>query len=441
MNPYLPLNKYIADGEAHVFDNRLYIYGSSDRFKGECYCPLDYEVFSCDINNLGEFTCHGISYKKINDPDNIDGKHQLYACDVVKGNDGRYYLYYFMNTIDSIAVAVSQNPKGPFEYYGKVIYPMDKSILPDYPCSFDPAVINDEGKIYLALGFSVDFKIEGMNLSDKNTKGGYVVELDGDMLTMKTAPKLVIPGYKWGKDTGFEGHEFLEAASLRKFNGTYYFIYSSQKQHELCYATAETVFGPYTYQGILISNAYENGLKNNWANNHGTIEKIKDDYYIFYHRHSCATQYSRSGCVEKINYDGKLFQQAKVTSQGFSGKLPGGKYPAAIACFLYDNDGGQFIGFAKTPQNFARIEGEKIVNIRNSTIIFRYFKHISKLTINCKLPKQFAYAEMRVKINEKVFDNIQIKEKMEINCDENDCEVELKFNSTIPLSLTDIMIE
>ena len=55
MNPYLPLNKFIADTEPHVFDNKLYIYGSTDQFKGEQYCPLDYEVFYCDINDLGNF--------------------------------------------------------------------------------------------------------------------------------------------------------------------------------------------------------------------------------------------------------------------------------------------------------------------------------------------------------------------------------------------------
>ena len=30
-NPYLPLYEYIPDGEPHVFDGRLYIYGSHDR--------------------------------------------------------------------------------------------------------------------------------------------------------------------------------------------------------------------------------------------------------------------------------------------------------------------------------------------------------------------------------------------------------------------------
>ncbi|MBR6383729.1 MAG: hypothetical protein IKS56_07070 [Lachnospiraceae bacterium] len=36
-NPYLPSFEYIPDGEPRVFDGRLYIYGSHDRFNGEAH--------------------------------------------------------------------------------------------------------------------------------------------------------------------------------------------------------------------------------------------------------------------------------------------------------------------------------------------------------------------------------------------------------------------
>ena len=439
MNPYLPLNKFIADTEPHVFDNKLYIYGSTDQFKGEQYCPLDYEVFYCDINDLGNFVCSGISYKKTDDPDNRDGKHCLYAPDVVRGSDGKYYLYYFIESIDAIKVAVSDKPEGPFSYYGDVKYCVDRESLSDYPSSFDPAVINDNGRIYLAFGFSVDFKIEGMNLNDKNTKGAYIVELQQDMLTMKSAPKLIVPGYKWGKNTSFFKHEFLEASSLRKFNNMYYFIYSSQNQHELCYAMSDNILGPYTYQGVLISNAYENGYKNNWANNHGSIEKIKDDYYIFYHRHSCGTQYSRNSCVERIEYDGIHFKQAKITSQGFRKKLEEGMYPASIACFVYDNNEGKFIGFNKTANDVARIENDKIVNIKKSTIVYRYFKQINKLTLYFDQVND--QEDVKIKINENEFKCQIIDNKMTVECNINNCQVELMFNCSKPITLTAVEVK
>jgi putative transposon-encoded protein len=41
-NPYLPSWEYIPDGEPHVFDGRVYVFGSHDRFGGHTYCPNDY---------------------------------------------------------------------------------------------------------------------------------------------------------------------------------------------------------------------------------------------------------------------------------------------------------------------------------------------------------------------------------------------------------------
>lgn len=45
-NPYLPSWGYMPDGEPHVFDGRVYIYGSHDRFNGGGFCVNDYEPWS-----------------------------------------------------------------------------------------------------------------------------------------------------------------------------------------------------------------------------------------------------------------------------------------------------------------------------------------------------------------------------------------------------------
>ena len=41
-NPYLPSWEYIPDGEPYVFGDRVYVYGSHDRFGGYGYCQNDY---------------------------------------------------------------------------------------------------------------------------------------------------------------------------------------------------------------------------------------------------------------------------------------------------------------------------------------------------------------------------------------------------------------
>ena len=42
LNPYLPSYEYVPDGEPHVFNDRLYVYGSHDRFNGKDFCLNDY---------------------------------------------------------------------------------------------------------------------------------------------------------------------------------------------------------------------------------------------------------------------------------------------------------------------------------------------------------------------------------------------------------------
>ena len=58
--------------------------------------------------------------------------------------------------------------------------------------------------------------------------------LGPDMLTVIEDPVFVAPGQEYSEGTGFEGHAFFEAPSIRKRDGKYYFIYSSQLFHELC---------------------------------------------------------------------------------------------------------------------------------------------------------------------------------------------------------------
>ena len=61
-NPYLPKWEYVPDGEPHVFDGRIYIFGSHDRFGGNFYCEKDYTVWSAPVDDLSRWRCEGVSY-------------------------------------------------------------------------------------------------------------------------------------------------------------------------------------------------------------------------------------------------------------------------------------------------------------------------------------------------------------------------------------------
>jgi hypothetical protein len=106
-----------------------------------------------------------------------------------------------------------------------------------------------------------------------------VSRLGPDMLTLVSGPKNLLPSQPYSGGSGFEGHEYFEAACIRKIGETYYFIYSSIVFHELCYATSNRPDGGFVYRGVLISNndmhigSYKDPGKPAYygGNNHGSI--------------------------------------------------------------------------------------------------------------------------------------------------------------------------
>lgn len=377
-NPYLPSWEYIPDGEPHVFDGRIYVFGSHDIFNGWVFCLGDYICYSAPVDDLSDWRYEGVIYPKTADPLNKDGKMCLYAPDVTVGPDGRYYLYYALDKVSVISVAVSDTPAGKYEFYGYVHY-KDGTRLGerkgDEP-QFDPGVITEGSKTYLYTGFC--------GRGDKSRHGSMCTTLGSDMLTIEEEPVFVVPGIEYAKGTSFEGHSFFEASSIRKIGDVYYFIYSCESMRELCYATSKNPRKDFVYGGVLVSN--EGG------NNHGSIVKIKDSWYVFYHRQTNGNWYSRQGCAEKIEIlpDGSI-PQVEMTSCGLNGApLKGkGEYSAHIACSLYNRKENNFF----TPGSYPRLtqdgkDGDEIEghieNIRGGdTIGFKYFdfKDTKKITI------------------------------------------------------------
>ncbi len=410
-NPFLPLNEYIPDGEPHVFGDRVYLYGSHDKEGGETFCMLDYTVYSAPVTDLSDWRCEGVIYRALQDPD-YGKRNYMYAPDVVRGNDGRYYLYYCMSGefgkggyFGPIRVAVCDSPAGSYEYLGYVRNP-DGSPMQDYVC-FDPGVINDDGKIRIYYGTQYPYE-EEPDFPDKEEKireememfgktreeilgtsgsvmGPCMVVVEDDMLTVKEAAKHIIP-YKT-KGTSFEEHPFFEASSMRKVGDTYYFIYSSQKNHELCYATSKFPDRDFVFGGTIVSNG-DIGLDgrkeaerlNMTGTTHGSIEQIDGQWYVFYHRLTHKSDYSRQACAEKIEIapDGTI-AQVEITSCGLNhvALKAEGRYPAVIACNLTNGHmpHGTNQIYVEAFPNVTHRDGERFIGeIADGTIIgYKYF--------------------------------------------------------------------
>lgn len=409
-NPYLPSFEYIPDGEPHLFGDRVYVYGSHDRFNGKGFCLNNYVCWSAPVDNLGDWRFEGEIYQKTRDPLCIRESLSMYAPDVQKGTDGKYYLFYFLGFEGVISVAVCDQPAGEFHFLGHVKHP-NGTILGKAkgdPFMFDPGVfLDDDGRIYLYTGFSPKWITRIYLLGRGSLEGAYVTELESDFLTVKTAPRLILDrkGTRAGK--AMQGHGFFEASSMRKYRSTYYFIYSSEKNHELCYATSNTPIGPFVYGGTLISNA-DIGYKgrtdkealNYYGNNHGSMLCIKDDYYIFYHRQTNRHEYSRQGCAESVHMDsnGKI-EQVEMTSCGLNGgPLMGkGTYSAHIACNLFSKHGTGTYSPLNIMKSFRKhpyltqsgLDREDhpdqyVANLRDGAVVgYKYFKfdHLKKVTL------------------------------------------------------------
>ncbi len=338
LNPYLPSWEYIPDGEPYVFGDRVYVYGSHDRFNGWVYCQNDYVCWSAPVDDLGDWRYEGVIYRKEQDPRNRDGSQCLYAPDVTVGPDGRYYLYYVLNHEQIVSVAVCDTPAGQYEFYGYV-HDAQGGLLGERPgdeAQFDPGVLTEGERTYLYTGFCAHKNAE--------RHGPMATVLGPDMLTIIEDWKHIAPSMIYGKGTSFEGHEYFEAASMRKVNGKYYFIYSSIRCVELCYAVSDKPTEGFVYGGVIVSNddtnisSYKPAEKAMYfgGNNHGSIIEIGGQWYIFYHRHTNGTGYCRQGCIEKIRIleDGSI-PQVEMTSCG-SVPLPGeGEYPGYIACSIF----------------------------------------------------------------------------------------------------------
>lgn len=415
-NPYLPLDTYIPDGEPHVFGERLYVFGSHDKEGGEGFCLLPYEVWSAPVDDLSDWTCHGVSYRAEQDPTRDERHSDLYAPDVVQGNDGRYYLFYALAGkafTGLIHVAVAEKPEGPYEYHGELHNPDGTPF--ERNVTFDPGVINDNGTIRLYYGWGLAalqmagisglkrrlmkplLRIVEKKLFDKTSaqikrekdglQGAFTVTLADDMLTVTSEPRKIAPYQLEATGTDFEGHAFFEASSIRKIGETYYFIYSSEVNHELCYATSRFPDRDFRYGGVIVSNGDigfagrkpEDRLAMT-GNNHGSIECVNGQWYIFYHRQTHKTSYSRQGCAEPITIlpDGSI-PQVEMTSCGLNGGAlaASGEYPAVIACNLTNGHMPHIDQRMKDPDiPTVTHEGDMrfISGIKNGTLIgYKYF--------------------------------------------------------------------
>ena len=387
LNPYLPSWEYVPDAEPHIVDGRVYVYGSHDVFNGINFCLGDYVCWSAPVDDLGNWTYHGVIFRREQDPaaPRIKVTNGLAAPDMVVGPDGRYYLYYFMGGTKMISIAVCDEPAGKYEFYDYVQYkdgtPIGKR---NEPFQFDPGCLkDDDGRLYLYTGFAFGGNPILLDGSQPTKHGPMYFEIDTtDMKTVISGDELHYIGVLTGeeaKGTPYEEQPFGEASSMRKFNGKYYFIYSSLNSHNLCYAVSDSPTEGFQYGGILVSCG-DIGLPGVPDTEHNR------------------KQSSRQACAEEIRFENGQFYQAEMTSCGLNGGPLAGKghYPTYMACNVYGKAGTKFLSMIKrskkdtpylTQKGSDREEGpDQFVSnfCTGCTVAFKYFdlRETTKIRVN-----------------------------------------------------------
>ncbi|MBU8975822.1 glycoside hydrolase family 43 protein [Lysobacter sp. MMG2] len=277
---------YTADPSAHVFEGKLYIYPSHDidagipfDDDGSHFGMEDYHVLRMDSPDGIAVDCGVALHVK----DVKWAQRQMWAPDAAT-KDGRYYLYFPAKRADGvfqIGVAVGDRPEGPF-------VPEPEAIGGSY--SIDPAVFTDaDGESYMYFGGLWGGQLQKYRDNAYNATheepgdseaalGPKVARLSADMKEFAEAPRevLILDGNGEPLRAGDHDRRFFEASWLHKFGGKYYFSYSTGNTHFLCYATGDSPYGPFTYQGRILSPVV------GWTTHH-SIAQFNGQWYLFYH--------------------------------------------------------------------------------------------------------------------------------------------------------------
>lgn len=401
-NPYMALWEHVPDGEPYIFEDpdhpgqyRVYVYGSHDTLK-VAYCGYDFVVWSAPVDDLTQWRYDGIIFEAW-----VDGsRDHLLApavAEMVDEKTGKKSYFIYSNNVGgrTSMVAKADRPDGPFEIYN---WAPNSNTAVEGPIGFDPAVLVEDGKVYVYWG---------------GPSGAYYAQMDPT--TMSTViegelPHLNVPGcqsanvnvadYSIYNDEHVNDWRFYEGSSIRKVGNKYVFIYSREGKstepegsgvyHQLAYGYSDSPTGPWKYGGIIVDAAGEvidngDGTYSRTFpsdNTHGSICEINGQWYIFYHRSD--NKHARQAMVDAITveWDEKSvadggavrISRAEVTSKGFylNGLDPYAKHTFGIASYM---TGGATIAitYDKTATELP------VTNIKDGAVIgIKYFNFDGK---------------------------------------------------------------
>ncbi len=384
-NPYLPLWEHLPDGEPRVFEDpdnpgkyRLYVVGSHDTLY-DFYCGADTRMWSAPVEDLSDWRDDGPIFTYLR-----DGHWDImYAPDLVEvvRPDGTKEYWLYPNSRGwrrEPMVARASRPDGPYE---PVNLTPDGGVVPGSIFGFDPGVYVEQAGDPAEPGFEAGFRAWGF----WGFKHSQAAELDPQTMYSAKPGTGIIPYFmpssdRWGVLCDPEGTEyphlfagedvlsynFFEASSIRRVGNKYLLIYSghsgpdygmSSSNATLRYAFGDTPLGPWKMGGVLVDargpvlNEDGTALRPSYAanNTHGSIARVGDQWWVFYHRAPRGFGHARQAMVAPITIEcdeTPVAEGGRVTIRAYDPIAPGKTWSARTA------DGTEYTGAEVTSEGF-----------------------------------------------------------------------------------------
>ena len=328
--------RFGADPGWMVYEDRLYLYTTNDAFEYNSQGNMQENSYNSGTINcissadLVNWTDHGAIPVAARNGRTQGGvaswAANAWAPDAahktVNGKE-KFYLY-FANNGSGVGVLTSDSPTSGFkDPIGSELVSKSKvGNMNDVVWMFDPGVYYDDvtGEGYLFMGGGVDGRDKA------NPKTGRCMKLGDDLISIS------------GQANTLENPYLFEDSSLIKIGDLWYYSYCANwnvpggtningvsfGNADILYMTSKNPMGPWTssqLSGMVFANTGSQGLDNG-GNNHHSIIKFKDKYYVAYHSRQTEMRMGvnggkglnyRSTCIDEASYNAST---GKITCKG-----------------------------------------------------------------------------------------------------------------------------
>jgi arabinoxylan arabinofuranohydrolase len=281
-NPFLP--GYYADPTVITYGNKHYIYVTLEPWGGRtlgCWESDDFKQWTYrELNWPTKEACTS--------PTSMGA--MVWAPAVVRGKDGRFYMYVSVGS--EIWAGVAEHPLGPWQNALGTRPLVSADFDRRYHMIDADVFIDDDGRAYLYWG-------SGWNWVNGEC---FAVELADDMLSFVGDVQRVTPS------------NYFEGPTMLKHDGRYYLTYSNGKTisdtYEVRYAVGDHPLGPFK-EGKNSPILTTNRAKNVVSPGHHGFYRRDGQVYIVYHRHRIpfveGTAF-RQVCVDPLHFtaDGEI---------------------------------------------------------------------------------------------------------------------------------------